>query len=999
MSRWAVPTVAVLLLGGALPAYAQQSARVDPLLRLLTRAEVVQALERAEPLWESLEPEARPLGGVLAIERLRPGELSVGLLARMRDEAGVTALERIGARIGARVGDIVTATLPLHAVARLEGLVELEVVEAARMLMLSHDSSRLNMRVDTVRTRDQHDFRGSSGEGVIVGIYDTGIDYRHPDFQDAQGRTRILGLWDQTIQGTPPEGYTVGAYCPPATLDDRTCTARDLNGHGTHVAGSAVGDGSAAGQGGVAFRYTGMAPGAGLLVVNGYIPGQGFPTNRIVEGVQWLSQRARELQRPVVVNLSLGGQSGPHDGTMLHELALDALARDSFVLVIAAGNEGANPNTEQPFTRALIHAAALPAPGDSALFTFRVPNVSPTSGQCVNYALFDLWYGGADNLRLRVLRPDGTSFSASTGSGQTSQTSTNGRIYFDMPSATNPNNGDRNAAMQVNDCSGAGVPQAGVWTIHVVPLSALGKPVHFWLWASNRGGQPVIGAAGFDNSHLVGSPASARTAVSVGAYTTRRCWPTQSGSTFCYVPAYREAAYGDIANFSSGGPTRDGRLKPEITAPGKGIMSALSADVTVPSALLAPGGAHWLTQGTSMAAPHVTGAIALLMQYQPSLNHEGVKSILQRTARRDALTDISYTGDGGGWPNNQWGWGRMDVRAALEDIASLATTIASIRMPARADSLPIDFQRTYTPSTFNGYGTATTGAQLTWSSTNDAVVSVNQQGQVTAHAWGQAVIRASAGVARDSIVITVLSPPSLLTVAAEALPGRSMAGHDTIPLLQLTLAVDGAEPMRIDSLLFRVTVAEPGAQLLLLHTSGSATQAVPAAPVPSGTNDVRVAPALVLQPGVHTLTVALVSAGGQPHGTEARVVYLPEGTRTTGLLTGFRDHIVQPQAPVASADIRSDILGAGEFFALSENPVRGASVTFSFSEPPAHAALYAISGRRVRDLLSGAHGLQVVWDLTNDEGQRVAPGVYLLVVRVNGQTHRQRLFVARGRDQ
>src|SRR5690606_11473477 len=128
----------------------------------------------------------------------------------------------------------------------LLGAAELSAIEAARVVPVSHDTSMRAVRADGLREWTGGDWGGRAGHGVIVGIYDTGLDYLHGDFRDAAGRTRLLGLWDQTASGgglLPPAGFGYGEYCPPASLEDGTCGQRNLHGHGTHVAGTAAGNG------------------------------------------------------------------------------------------------------------------------------------------------------------------------------------------------------------------------------------------------------------------------------------------------------------------------------------------------------------------------------------------------------------------------------------------------------------------------------------------------------------------------------------------------------------------------------------------------------------------------------------------------------------------------------------------------------------------------------------------------------------------------------------
>jgi subtilisin family serine protease len=904
------------LLAAATAAGAQQP-HVDPLLRALLRpeirAETEQALRDALPVPDRA---ARP--GGLALDADGPtGEARVGVFVLLRTPGALAELRAAGAEVGVVAGDVATARVPLSALPALLAARGIERVEGAQVVQRTNDLATAAIRADRVRNLVGDAWQGWTGQGVIVGVYDSGIDFRHPDFRDAAGNTRLSGLWDQTLAGTPPTGFAFGVFCGVPSLNDGTCPQRDNDGHGTHVAGSAAGDGSAAAP---QARYAGVAPAANLLAVKG--GDRSFREDWIIEGIDWVFREATRLGQAAVVNLSLGGHFGPHDGTRLYERAIDNLSGPGRIVVAAAGNEGANPVAAgQP---RLIHATAVPVAGTTQSFIMTVPQYNPAPGARDNHIRITFWYGGADRLRIAVVRPDGTRHTVEPGQLQQSN-SPSGGIYIDNASTgPDPQNGDNHAIILIENLTGSGPPASGVWTLEVTPLALpTARRYHFWIYGNSVGAAGV--APGFTNSHLVGSPATSRRAVSVGAFVTRTQWTSTDGNTYGFGPAANQEAIGDIAQFSSVGPTRDGRLKPEITAPGKVIISTLSRDATVPTALIVPGQQHMALQGTSMAAPMVTGGIALLLQRAPSLTPEEIKQVFSATSIRDEFTQRSYsTGDPGGVPNFTWGWGKLNVEASVAAAAEFARTS----------------------------------------------------------------------------VLGVSIEPIQLTAAPLARRG------ERVPLLAVTLAADGPEALDVTQLGFAATGTDPGARLLLIRDLDGDGQIGPQDPV-LGTVEAALAPGdtaratfslgLRVPAGQSVqLLLALEFGGGAPHRAPLRAWFVPADTRARGAESGQPSPLRQPTSLVPSGEIRPTLLLPGEVIALSENPVRSDRLIINFRGPPRRAEIYTVSGRKVVDLITRLeNNARITWDLTNDQGVPVAPGVYLAIFEVGQETVRERLIITR----
>jgi len=1002
-TRRLVIQVALLAAVLATPA-AAQAPRVDPLLRALARPEHRQALAlapRLEPGAPGAPARGQPMGGLVALDRGPGGETRVGVLVRVRTPRALAALRTAGAEIGSVHAGIATARVPLDGLPALLSAPELDVVEAARVATVSHDSSMRVIRVDGLRQWAEGDWVGRAGHGVIIGIYDTGLDLAHGDFQDAAGRTRLLGLWDQTATGTgvsPPEPFTYGAYCPPASLEDGICSQRDLNGHGTHVAGTAAGNGLDVGTGGTARRYAGVAPAADLLIVKG---GDGtFAFDRIVDGVRWLFAEAERLGRPIVVNLSLGATAGPHDGTTLFEQALDSLVGPGRVLVVSAGNEGSNGNTVPLLPPAYRHATAVPVAGATRDFVIEVPAYTPSPGTCNDVLGVELWHEAEDHLDVTVRRPDGSSVTAAHGQVELEDASA-GRIHIDNASGgPNPENQDHQVWIQLSDCGTSGPPAAGSWTVSVrATMAASGMPYHLWITQTEVAAH---GVAGFDNAYVIRTPGTARRAVTVGAFVSRHCWPTAT-TTLCN--AQREEL-GDIAWLSSGGPTRDGRLKPEIAAPGRMVISARSRDGAFIASRTAPDGVHWALDGTSMAAPHVSGAVALLLQRKPDLTPEDVKAILARTAARDAFTSRSYTGEPPGTPNNQWGYGKLDVRAALEDLGPL-DVVASVVVTPAEDTLWAGDTRPITAQVLDAFGRPVQ-VPILWVSRNPTVASVDTAGVVTALAPGASDILAVAdgvvGIARVHVAL-----PATLAIEVEpAAPtgAASSARGQRIPLLRVRLRAAGAEPVALRALGFELRGNDPAARALLVADENGNGAADPAEPVVAAADVVltpQAAARVVLKPGdvqvprdgERALVLAVELSGAVPNGSAFEATFLAAETRGEGALSGRPGELTQPET-VASGPTRTTLLRADEVFALSENPVRSGRVIFNFASRPRVAAVYTLDGRLVADLLARMDGDgRVEWDLRNDAGSRVAAGVYLVVFDVGGRIVREKLFVTR----
>jgi subtilisin family serine protease len=515
------------------------------------------------------------------------------------------------------------------------------------------------------------DFRdatgGVDGTGVIVGVIDTGIDVSHPDFRDATGKTRIAWmLTGGSPKGLHPEvekafGCTDPKGTPCAIYDSADIDAMiqsgvpavlDPEGHGTHVASIA------AGNGGPMItktpRYVGVAPGA-TLVVAAPSGGSGFYDADILNAARFIFDRADAIAKadpagkphPAVINLSVGGDYGSHDGQSSLEKGLTALVGDDKpgrAIVIAAGNSGALLDPGDGKGPYGTHTEVHVAPHEET----RIPVIvhAAQDGQAFVWITFR----PGDDVSVALEGPDGSRWVGLTGKGDqgaygsgSGATAVKAGVVNNLHSANEAISPDTNSA-------------AVVWTGHwsdgelAVVLRGQGDAS---LWVTGTG--DASGSLFFARSLRQGTinvPGSAPALLAVGCSVNRVSWKSLAGNPIELTelgPDLSPVADGSCY-FSSDGPTPLGAQKPEISAPGGFVAAAMSVDADPrkhTGGLFDLDGCpdkdphcavvddhHALATGTSMSAPHVAGAVALLMALDPTLTQARVTAVLQAGARR-----------------------------------------------------------------------------------------------------------------------------------------------------------------------------------------------------------------------------------------------------------------------------------------------------------------------------------------------------------------------------
>ena len=622
------------------------------------------------------------------------------------------------------------------------------------------------------------------GKDVIVVIYDTGIDWKHLDFRNPGDttKTRILSIWDQTLVPSGSErnpiGFSYGVEYTKSQIEDEldgtpanVVREKDTDGHGTHVAGIATGNGAS-----YLNKYVGVAPEADVVVVKG--GDLSFFESRIIDGLTYARNMAQLHGKPVVVNYSLGGQQGPHDGTRNYEVAINSFVNTpGRAVVISAGNDGDKS----------IHIGGNLSSTSSTTLSLNVPSYTPAAGTNNDQFVLDVWLDGDQSATATVTSPGGISYTRNSGETGTHSNSSDGTI--ELWNYTYSGNNSRNIYLNVRDAT-ASAPRSGAWTLTISNVSG-SVPFDGWLASRSVGNQTVALVEG-NAAKTVSMPGTAQGAITVGSFVTKWSWPSWSGSNRLYSNSFDGTA--GISGFSSIGPTRDGRQKPEIAAPGQGIVSSLSQDKDTTGwwRSIVPGNRDLLIQGTSQAAPHITGIAALLLSASPSLTAAQMKTLLAGSANSDVWT--------GAVPNDTWGYGKVD---ALRTVARLINSSAAVQRAVHAYDAgstnvvfspfltgSIKYAVRFTP-TISGQ---VTGMQLNVTTTNNAPII--GAGPLVCEVFSNTA-GSVGGIPGTKLGISVMHPFDRLSTGTNNFIDLASAGVDVVSGQDYHLVISVANPQDV----------------------------------------------------------------------------------------------------------------------------------------------------------------------------------------------------------
>lgn len=552
---------------------------------------------------------------------------------------------------------------------------DLPLLENIECLKYADIGEKLELEVSNARTQTNtnsvHLGTGLSqsytGTGVIIGIIDIGLDYTHPNFKDSNGNLRIKKVWEQNnTTGNSPTTFNYGSEYVSSTAILNKMRDMTNESHGSHVTGIAAGSGN-----GNPSLLKGMAPDTDIILVSngsdlvGEIAGTSNST-KLVDAINYIKNYANSVSKPAVINMSFGINLGPHDGTDLLSASLNALSTNQgLIMVKSAGNDGGEKK----------HALNI-FNGNQTKFILNNQNIGPSK--------IDIWgnnqgVNSAFGVTIGVYNTTNQTYDSSV-----IQFTVNGNLNFQNPynlvdvdfGLLNDDNWTISLTSEINPLNNRPHLRISCNTLNdttsdylVVSIQSNGGTVHSWC---NGEFCEFNNPSGFnftegDDYFSITEPGNASGVITVGSYNaTNENLGNPPGTV------------GGLSYSSSKGPRADLIIKPDVCAPGNRIVSSLSSFdsryLTIPSFnndITNTFGtySYGKMQGTSMAAPVVSGIIALWLQAAPQLTTNNIKSIIASTSITSSPVSDSFQFYGTTYstpPNVKWGYGKINALTGMQ---------------------------------------------------------------------------------------------------------------------------------------------------------------------------------------------------------------------------------------------------------------------------------------------------------------------------------------------
>ena len=504
------------------------------------------------------------------------------------------------------------------------------------------------------------------GQGVLIGIIDSGLDFRNKDFRKLNDTTksRVVAIWDQTLtkigsETTPKDLNPLYNWADYGVEYTQTQLNNEIDGspinfvrhidtyyHGTGVASMAASNGGNH----IGLKVQGAAPEADLIIVK-----NNYEDAQIIDGIAYIKQKALQLNRPVVLNLSLGGQYGGHDGTAVLDSAVNNFVNNGSaigrVVAVAAGNS----------RQIICHKQGTVNNNDSTSFLIKINPYTPrTDTNAVGYTV---WFDNSNDITAKLTSPTGQIFNIPLNQTIFYPEGSEGKIIVE--NRIQPNH-VRYIDVAFTDSLPAILPKVkdGNWTLMLYNPAAGGTAnvgFHAWAYLTYGIGSSPVGG---DGNYTIASPATATHAIAVGMYALKNKLRDANNNLITFgFPELSDS----IAFRSSRGPRRDGINKPDITAAGELVFASLSRQASISTAAMVQTNKHYRPHGTSFAAPVVAGVLALMLQVNPNLTASQLKTYLLQNTLTDEFTGaLAYPST----PSIDWGYGKVDAFKAVSRAAS-----------------------------------------------------------------------------------------------------------------------------------------------------------------------------------------------------------------------------------------------------------------------------------------------------------------------------------------